>query len=373
MKTVLRRMLAALLFALLAGILGMAVSAAEAVEYIDENGEKQVCTDYRLLDTDHFPDVSGVTLEGGWYVVRGKVTYQNRLRIDAYFDPHDAVACEEAGLEPARFILCDGCELRLLQGIRLDTDCTLRIYAQSGGTGSLYAEYNDPGEYSNRAHAVIGGNAPWGAGGYLDINGGVIRVTGDTAGACIGGSAGGALDEVNIRGGKVSVENTGGAPAIGVGLSYNSTRNRGRVCISGGEVSTDSHFKTLRTADAIGSHYECGGLAELRITGGRVTAFGRYATVGQPQCAMMTYGDLILGDDMLVAAGYDPEHTARAAKADRVSAIRSNTYAEVWAPGFASAPATAAVFSGGYLSVILLIAAVAAAAAAAILIRRRRR
>ena len=375
----LRRTLAALLFVLLLADVGAhafagATSGLEPVEYIDENGEKQICTDYQLLDTDNFPDVSGVTLEGGWYVVRGKVAYQNRLRIDANFDPHDARACEEAGMAPARFILCDGCDLRMMQGIWLDMDNALQIYAQSGGTGSLYAEYNETGDYSNRAHAVIGGNAPRGSGGCLDINGGMIRVTGDTAGACVGGSAGGALDELNIRGGKVSIENTGGAPAIGVGLSYNSTRNRGRVHISGGEVSTDSYFKGLRTADAIGGHYECGGLMELRITGGKVTAFGRYATVDEPQCAMMTRGDLILGDDMLVAAGDAPGHITQAAKADRVSAIRSNTYAEVWAPDFPSAPITATAFTGSILSPTLLVAASAAAVAvAAILITRRRR
>ena len=342
----------------------------DPVEYIDENGEIQYCTDYQILNTDNFPDEPGVELGTGWYVVEGKVAYQNRICISAAYD---AMYAEEYDMEPARLILCDSCELNLKQGIELGQDYGLTIFGQSGGTGTLNADYNYY-LYDEVAHAVIGGNAPKEFGGYLEINGGIINVTGNTDGACIGGSVGGALEEVNIHGGKITLENTVGGPAIGVGLSY-TRGNYGRVNISGGEIYADSHFETIRTCDAIGGHYECGGLKEMTITGGKVAAFGRYATVGMDPCAMMTYGSLVLGDDMTVSAGYDPDHISPAAKDKRVEAIRSNCYAEVTAPGYSgsSTSAAASAFNGGIATILLFAAAVLIVILMTVILLRRKK
>ena len=238
---ILSRMLTGLLLAtLLLGSLYVPVYAdgeKDPVEYVDENGEIQTCTEYEILDTSTYADAPEVTISGGWYVVKGNVTYQNRLTIDAEYEPEFA---EEYGLEPARIILCDGCRLDLKQGIHLGRDNGLMIYAQSQGTGTLNAEYDETRKQIG--HAVIGGNEPREFSGYLDINGGVINVTGRTCGACLGGSEGGSLDEINIRGGKIRLENKEGAPAIGVGLCYNRG-NIGTVNITGGEIYADSQFE----------------------------------------------------------------------------------------------------------------------------------
>ncbi|MBR2812046.1 MAG: hypothetical protein IKD69_11760 [Solobacterium sp.] len=339
----------------------------DPVPYIDETGNAETCADYQLLDTDHFADTADLVLEGGWYVISGNVTYNNRIEINAPYDPEIA---EEYSLEPVRLILTDGCTLNLKQGIHLDSDNGLEIYSQSGGTGVLNASYDDTTD-DDIPHAVIGGNAPRGRGGYLTINGGVINVTGSTAGAGIGGSVRGSLDALTINGGKVTVENTAGGAAIGVGLSYQGS-NYGIVTINGGEVYADSHYHGQRTSDAIGGHYECGGLKELNINGGKVTAFGRYATVGMDPCAMMTYGTIHLGDSMKVSAGYDPDHvTPVADAADRIDAIRSNACCIVEEEGFgtSSEPAdTASAFGSKSLP---WITAIAFAALAAVIIITR--
>ena len=347
---------------LFSGFLYITAHAAGAdgkpIEYIDENGEVAYCEDYSLLNTDNFPDEPGIELGKGWYVVQGNVTYENRIKISSeyYWDFTDEEN-EEYGFEQAVLILCDGCNLDLKQGIELEQDYGLKIYAERGGTGTLNAEYRCNEDDDGTAHAVIGGNAPKGFGGCLDINGGRINVNGFTYGAGIGGSVGGSLEMLNIRGGLLNVVNTAGGPAIGVGLSY-SKGHHGMVTISGGEVHADSNYMSLRTSDAIGGHYECNGLKELKITGGKVTAFGRYATVGMDPCSMMTHGDLVLGDDMAVSAGSDPDHIKQVSKADRVKAIRSNCYAEVSSSGSSGSSVTGTTFSGGTAAIILAATAI---------------
>ena len=343
-----------------------ALAAWNPVKYIDDEGDPVTCTDYQVLNTDNFPDEPGMELGPGWYVVQGNVTYKNRINITAFFDPEEP---DDEQYQPVRLILCDGCTLNLNQGIHLESICGLIVYGQSDGTGTLNAEYNDFSEES--PHAVIGGDAPRQSGGYLELNGGVVNVTGYTAGASIGGSAFGTLMRLQVNGGRLTAENSYGAPAIGSGLSY-SGRATGRVTVTGGEIYADSYFQSLRTADAIGSHYECGGLAELTITGGKVTAFGRYAGGGLPPCAMMTYGTITLGDNVTVSAGGAPQDVAQVAYEKRVDAIRSNVYVIVQASG---PSLTASVFSSGRLAAIILggIGLFVALAAALILLVRRRR
>ena len=140
-----------------------AESETEPISYIDEDGYTQELTEYQILDPDHYPDTADLALEPGWYVVKGNVTYSNRIQINAQYDPELA---EEYELEPVSIVLADGCTLNLNQGIHLEQDYGLFIYSQKDSTGVLNAEYNDD-ENDSFPHAVIGGH--YGCGGLASL------------------------------------------------------------------------------------------------------------------------------------------------------------------------------------------------------------
>ena len=162
-------------------------------------------------------------LNTGWYVLNSTFSYGERIVISG--DVH--------------LILKDGCTLTAEQGIRINTDATLTIYAQSevvGTMGKLVAIE------THHDKAAIGGNKNYQA-GKLYIHGGEIEATcikeSSKYAAGIGGGYGdgSGMKEITIYGGKVTAQGAEGGAGIGGGKNNN---HPGTITIYGGSVTAEA-------------------------------------------------------------------------------------------------------------------------------------
>ena len=233
-----------LCLALLVGLLPATALAKnkENVKYLDEDGNEQTRTDVTTI-----VDTTTITLDGsttgGWYVVKDVVNI-------AQVTVKDAV----------HLILADGCNLNVSDGIVVEPENSLTIYAQSteDSMGKLTATGSTPfgagigGGYNGSGGRVtinggtvtatgsggagIGGGYN-GSGGRVTINGGTVTATGGGGGAGIGGGTFGSGDTVTIKGGTVTATGNGGGAGIGGG----STGSGGAVTIKGGTVTATAY------------------------------------------------------------------------------------------------------------------------------------
>ncbi|SOD13432.1 Listeria/Bacterioides repeat-containing protein [Fibrobacter sp. UWB16] len=192
------------------------------IPYIDENGKTQIREpgEYTVLTEDNKPNEDGViNLNGGWYVVQGKVKYASQVKFSG----------------EAHLILADGAEMVIesesMYGIYALNNLT--IYGQSGQGGILNATAN------GKIGSGIYGK------GTVTIIGGTVEASG-TNGYGIYGDKG-----VTISGGTVTATSTNGSGIYG----YNG------VTISGGSV------------EAVGKD-GIDGSKGVTISGGKVTATG---------------------------------------------------------------------------------------------------
>ena len=186
-------------------------------------------------------------LDSGWYVLNSSFTYDERIVISGN----------------VHLILKDGCTLTANQGIRINTDATLSIYAQSekvGTMGKLVATE------THHDKAAIGGNKDYEA-GRLFIHGGEIEADADDGkyAAGIGGGYGdgSGMKAITIYSGTV----TANAGSYSAGIGGGWQRDGGYVRISGGTVTAEN---TGAGASIGGGDGASGGTIE--ITGGRVIA-----------------------------------------------------------------------------------------------------
>lgn len=162
MEEVLYKFKVATLFALLA-LLTPAALQAQDVTYVNANGEEATLADgsYTLLTNQ-------TELTDGWWVVDGEVNYGNRITING----------------AVHLVLLDGATLNAGNGIFVDSDKELHIYAQSGDNATLNATAN------NNNEAGIGGNIH-GSAGLIEVNGGHVIAKGGKYAAGIGGGGNG--------------------------------------------------------------------------------------------------------------------------------------------------------------------------------------
>ena len=162
-------------------------------------------------------------LNTGWYVLNSTFSYPERIVISG--DVH--------------LILKDGCMLTAEQGIRINTDATLSIYAQSeeeATMGKLVAIE------THHDKAAIGGNKNYQA-GKLYIHGGEIEATcikeSSKYAAGIGGGYGdgSGMKEITIYGGKVTAQGAEGGAGIGGGKNNN---HPGTINIYGGDITAEA-------------------------------------------------------------------------------------------------------------------------------------
>lgn len=209
---------------------------------------------------------SQTSLNGGWYIVKGTKTVNQRIMING--DVH--------------LILADGAHLNATKGISLYSGKSLHIYAQSTSlstAGKLTA--NGTGMYN----AGIGGSKRVPSkepeyelnpnAGALTIHGGVISATGASGAAGIGATFGELVDDgsggsVTIFGGHVTAK--GGYGGAGIGSGGGRNTNAGTVTVRGGTVKAEGG----KRATGIGSAQTNGEGADIVITGGSVWAIAGF-------------------------------------------------------------------------------------------------
>jgi hypothetical protein len=237
--------------------------ATESVQYIEKSwnaDSKQVVSTTKTAEctpiTSDTKDMGGAT--PSWYVVNGNVVNDNRLVVWGVVN----------------IILTDGSSLTLEEGISVQSDRTLNIYAQSEGdsAGALicYADTND--------NAAIGSDETSGDCGTINIHGG--KVTADTKNngedaAGIGGGEEGNGGNVTIYGGVVkatggSVNDEGGAGIGGGDRDGDRGGNGGTTIIYGGDVTAQGGAN----AAGIGGGDDGGNCGTVKIYGGTVKATG---------------------------------------------------------------------------------------------------
>lgn len=162
MEEVLYKFKVATLFTLLA-LLTPAALQAQDVTYVNANGE-----DATLADGSYTLLTNQTELTDGWWVVDGEVNYGNRITING----------------AVHLVLLDGATLNAGNGIYVDSNKELHIYAQSGDNATLNATATRDNE------AGIGGNIH-GTAGLIEVNGGHVIAKGGKYAAGIGGGGNG--------------------------------------------------------------------------------------------------------------------------------------------------------------------------------------
>ena len=173
------------------------------------------------------------TLDAGWYVVISNINYTGTVSL---------------GDGEVTIILADGKTMTLSSdgdGIRGNNGCTLTIYGQTLGTGTLSATATSEGK-------AISHN------GNVAICTGTVIVNGQWGISAIG--------TVTINGGTLSATSSTGGYAV-----YSATG----IIINGGQVEATSTYNAI-----------CG---DLTMTGGNVTANGLWGIIGN---LTMTGGNL---------------------------------------------------------------------------------
>lgn len=248
-----------------------------------------------VLTSNLLENSSEDNLDSGWYVLNSTFSYGERIVISG----------------DVKLILKDGCTLTAKQGIRINTDAKLSIYAQSeevetmgklvaiethhdkaaiGGNknyragelfihgGEIEAKCNDGSKYA----AGIGGGYGDGSGMKgITIYCGKVTTKGADSGAGIGGGKNNNHPcVINIYGGDIKANGGKGGAGIGGG------KNRGNwpVNIYGGKVVAEGKeggFIPLYGSAGIGSGDRGQQTAPVKIYGGNVTAKGdRGAGIG---------------------------------------------------------------------------------------------
>jgi hypothetical protein len=195
-------------------------------------------------------------LYSGTYVLNESFTYDERIVI----------------FGDVKLVLKDGCTLTAEQGIRINTNASLTIYAQSeveGTMGKLVAIE------THHDKAAIGGNKNYKA-GRLIIHGGEIEADASEGkyAAGIGGGYGdgSGMEGITIYGGKVTAKGARYGAGIGGGKNNN---NPGTIKIYGGTVEATGGYMGA----GIGGGENRAGWT-TNIYGGDITATGHACAAG---------------------------------------------------------------------------------------------
>ena len=240
-------------FALLCAFLQGALAQTVSYTYYTMNSDGKTVTKHTDGSQATYTTISSSQreLRGGWYVVNKNVTINTKERLDCYGN--------------VNIILKDGCTLTVPKGIRVSTDCTLNIYAQSEDEATMGGIHAEGG---GEDWAAIGGHKNY-RGGTLNIHGGNIYAEAkhnNAAGIGGGNGDGSGMVAINIFGGKVEAHGKSSGAGIGGGQHNNKP---GTISIYGGNVTA----KGGDGGAGIGGGEDRGGW-DTYIYGGNVTATG---------------------------------------------------------------------------------------------------
>lgn len=151
---------------------------------------------------------------------------------------------------------------------------------------------------------TIGGGAAIGGGnnknGIVNISGGNVTATTDSNGAGIGGGRGGVDSLVTISGGEVHAVSNDAAAAIGGGF-----KTKGTVIINGGTVTASVSSSDTYGPAGIGGGSGDGGIGEVTITDGTVSATGGRGGAGIGGGRACSGNVIISGGTVTKAIGND--------------------------------------------------------------------
>ena len=276
------------------------VSATFEMGYVDREWDgSQVTEEVKAVPADKLVEITSVsnhTLQSGnWYVVRGNVTFNDRLNVNG----------------DVNIVLCDGATLNANNGISVNNGASLHIYDQQGGTGKLTATSHrlDNGSASMK-NAAIGADS--GNAGNIYIHGGNINAKAELAcrGAAIGGGGDGAAGEIKIYGGTVDAWSDQCGAAIGGGQNGQASHVNGEgIVIYGGKVTA----KAGSNSAGIGNGYKANGSAgSIAIYGGEVTASGHNGAAGIGGGDEGSNGKIDIYGGVVTAIAYDSIATGAA-------------------------------------------------------------
>ncbi|TCP00346.1 S-layer family protein [Flavonifractor plautii DSM 6740] len=277
--------------------------AENGVSYLDENGDEQTADNVTVVES------SMTAWNGGWYVVNGAVTIDDRVTVSG----------------GVHLILADNASLTVNGGINVAESNSFSVYAQSVGknmgtltvTGGSYGagiggrngdrngsscgnitiHGGSVAATSGDEAAGIGGGV-FGSGGNITINGGNVTASGGENAAGIGGGQGGSGGNITINGGSVAATGRVLAAGIGGGSGAGSDASGGNITINGGNVTATSEA----FAAGIGGGQESSG-GNITINGGTVTATGGQEAAGIGSGSHGSYDTITINGGSVAATG----------------------------------------------------------------------
>ncbi len=209
-------------------------------KYVGEGDETSSAEYTEVTSSENNDEVNWST---GWYVVPAA---DQPLTIEGYIKVTGDV----------KLILCDGSRLVGNRGINVAQGNSLKVYAQSSGSGMGVLELK------GSASPGLGGRSK--AAGSITINGGSITAKGAGSAAGIGGDNGFSGGSITINGGVINAK--GGDRGAGIGGGKEA--NGGEIVINGGTIE---EAEGGTNSAGIGGGYH-GGAGNIVINGGSVTA-----------------------------------------------------------------------------------------------------
>ncbi len=277
--------------------------AENGVSYLDENGDEQTADNVTVVES------SMTAWNGGWYVVNGAVTIDDRVTVSG----------------GVHLILADNASLTVNGGINVAESNSFSVYAQSVGknmgtltvTGGSYGA-GIGGRNGDRNGSSCGnitihggsvaatggdeaagiGGGVFGSGGNITINGGNVTASGGENAAGIGGGQGGSGGNITINGGSVAATGRVLAAGIGGGSGAGSDASGGNITINGGNVTATSEA----FAAGIGGGQESSG-GNITINGGTVTATGGQEAAGIGSGSHGSYDTITINGGSVAATG----------------------------------------------------------------------
>lgn len=249
------------------------------VEYVNEKGEIAKCEHYQKIESGMKTWNDKRAYTQGWYVV------DNNVNIDAnqYVDVEGNV----------KVILKDGCTLNVYRILLRDPNASLKIYSQTGNTGSLNTEtivgtaeeggqfigiyggkINATGTtgYPHHDYPGIGFCAPfYNKNNTIEINRAEVTATGTDCYPGIGGNDSNNM-RIMIRGGTVKATGKDDVPGIGVtGGSDNL------IDITGGDIVAGSGDAGVGIGAVKSSNIKQINISILSGNSGKIKASGKKA------------------------------------------------------------------------------------------------
>ena len=243
-----------------------------------------------VLSGIHNGEDDWLPMKGGhYYIVTGNAEY-TALQVEDCLNTSGA-----------HLILCNGTQLKVNNGVKVEQGNTLHIHGQAGNTGKLIATNV---KYEG---AAIGGGTEGATAGDITIHGGTITAEGGDYGAGIGGADQGNAGNITIYGGTIKAN--GGQEAAGIGSGDDcGAASAGNITIYGGTIKAWGGANSA----AIGGGEESNG-ATIRIYGGDITAKGYYGStgIGNGYCdgrRNASWGDIFIYGGTIHTKGGDSFH-----------------------------------------------------------------